>query len=42
MPDRTSTSLFYMLEVNSLDGSSSYTEPVEVDIEAFRRGHNGR
>ena len=42
MPDRTSTSLFYMVEVNGLDGSSSYTEPVEVDIEAFRRGRNGR
>ncbi len=42
MPERSSNSLFYRLEVTALDGSRSYTDPIEVDIEAFRRGANGR
>ena len=42
MPDRSSQSLYYRLEVNALDGSRSYTDPVEVNIEAFRRGTDGR
>jgi hypothetical protein len=42
MPERTGNSLFYRLEVTALDGSRSYTDPVEVNIEDFRRGANGR
>ena len=42
MPERTNNSLFYRLEVTAVDGSRTYTDPVEVDIEAFRRGANGR
>lgn len=42
MPERTSDSLFYRLEVTALDGSRSYTDPVEVNIRDLRRGANGR
>ncbi|TDI35242.1 MAG: hypothetical protein E2P03_01620 [Acidobacteria bacterium] len=42
MPERASNSLFYRLEVTALDGSRTYTDPVEVDITELRRGANGR
>jgi len=42
MPDRSTRSLYYLLEVTALDGSRTFTDPVEVNIEALRRRANGR
>jgi hypothetical protein len=42
MPDRSSRSLYYRLEVTALDGSRTYTAPVAVNIQPLRRDTNGR
>jgi hypothetical protein len=42
MPDRSSRSLYYRLEVTALDGSRTYTEPVAVNIQPLRRSTDGR